>query len=124
MPFQPDIIQRTLRAKMCKICYTQLIVSGALSLAAVSELWRSPFPATRVARILKYGVCAYSVLPMANFLVECCVDPVFCNPEHGHLLWLRTRDVLCGVLYWALRLMGEIEMESLDGGFGGEEDVD
>lgn len=109
MPFQPDIVQRALREKMCKVCYVQLVVSGALSFAAVYELWRSPFPATRVGRALKYGVCVYSLLPMTNFFVESCVDPIFCDPEHGHLLWLRTRDVLCGVLYWTLRVLGELE---------------
>lgn len=121
MPFNATITQRQARQQPCQTCYTQLLVSGVLSCAALHELWRSPFPRARAARVFKLAVCVYSVLPVATFFVECCADPVYCVPAHGHCWALRVRDLVCGVGYWGLgRWLGPLEA----GEETGLEDVD
>ncbi|CAN8104830.1 unnamed protein product [Discula destructiva] len=127
MPYNPAVNQRALRKEPCKICSAQLVVSGALSYGMIHELWRSPFPTSTVARVLKYGVCAYSLLPVMTFFMECLVDPSYCNPVHGHLFALRFRDLVMGIGYWAIgRLLGPLEVEIFgdDAEETGPDDVD
>ncbi|KAJ4422607.1 hypothetical protein N0V82_002726 [Gnomoniopsis sp. IMI 355080] len=102
MPVNPRINQRVVREKVCKVCLVQLAVSGVLSYGILHELWISPFPKNNIGRVLKYGFCAFSILPIMTFFLECCVDPVYCDPVFGHLWALRTRDLVVGVLYWGI----------------------
>lgn len=103
MPFDPMITQRYQRKHFCKTCYIQLMISCAFTTSIIHELWRSPFPRSPVACVFKFCVCAFSLLPLSTFLVECCTDPIYCNPAHGHSWALRARDLLCGALYWGIR---------------------
>lgn len=102
MPIHPRVNQRVARDKVCKTCMVQLAVSGFLSFGVLHELWLSPFPNNNIGKVLKHGLCAFSVLPIMTFFLECCVDPVYCDSVHGHLWTLRARDMVVGVLYWGI----------------------
>ncbi|KAJ4387848.1 hypothetical protein N0V93_008451 [Gnomoniopsis smithogilvyi] len=102
MPIHPRVNQRVAREKFCKTCMIQLAVSGILSYGMLHELWISPLPKNNVGKVFKHGLCVFSVLPVMTFFLECCVDPVYCDPVHGHLWALRARDMVVGMLYWGI----------------------
>lgn len=133
MPVHPRVNQRALRDRACKTCTFQLAVSGVLSYGILHELWGSPFPKNNIGRVLKYGLCAFSILPVMTFFLECCVDPSHCDPAHGHLWALRFRDMAVGVLYWGIGfwLPADVVEEAqrdmqrdLEAAQTGEDDVD
>lgn len=102
MPIHPRITQRVARDKACKLCMLHLAVSGVMSYGVLHELWMSPFPKNNLGMVFKYGLCAFSILPVMTFFFECCVDPGHCDNIHGHLLALRVRDLAIGALYWGI----------------------
>lgn len=102
MPIHPRVNLRAVRERVCKTCMFQLAVSGVLSYGMLHELWASPFPQNSIGKAFKYSLCAFSVLPVMTFFFECCVDPIHCDPAHGHLWALRARDLVVGMLYWGI----------------------